>query len=262
MEGDGNCLGEESLQNLAKSDIVVTNPPFGKIASKLIRQIVDNNKKFILICELHDILGVRNNKLYNKSEYNIDFGQNSYEMCFMTPDNEKSRVHCAKWINNIGIAKNAFKESSNYRQDDDRVRQMLDIDNVYAIPHTNLQKTLNFIDEVYKKHGNDTTLSVTPSLFYDQNSIFNKKNFNIIGLCDESNEIKTGKKQPRIRFARLERKDDSPDRKATKHKKQCKDLQGKPYYQYDVSHVLCKKKDCVDLDKINKIKFVTTIKDK
>ena len=48
MEGDGNCLGEESLQNLKNSDIVVTNPPFGKIASKLIRQIVDNRRNTIL----------------------------------------------------------------------------------------------------------------------------------------------------------------------------------------------------------------------
>lgn len=247
MEGNGDCLGEESLKNLENSDIVVTNPPFGQTATNLIQQIVGNNKKFILICELHDILGVKNNKLYNTKEYNIDFGKNNYEMHFMTVDKKKT-VQGAKWINNIGISKNNNKNDKNPESRyDDRVRKMLDIDNVYAIPNTSLEKTQKFIEQVYSDNSK-AILSVEPSLFYNQNSIFNKEDFNIIGLCDEINEIKDGEARPRIKFGRLERREDSPIRKATKNKNKCTDAQGKPYYQYGGLHVLCKKK--VDLAEI------------
>ena len=248
MDSDGDCLGDESLDNLKHSHIVITNPPFGKIATQLIKQIVDNNKKFILICELHDILGVRNKNLYNNEKYNIDFGKNNYQMNFITNANKKYTSQGAKWINNIGIHKNNHKDD-NKSEDryDDRVRKMLDIENVYTIPNANLKKTMDFVDEVYG-NNHESIISVEQSLFYNQNPIFNKENFSIIGLSDEIKEINDGAERPRAKFARVERTDNSPTRTYTVNKKKCKDSKGKLYYQYGGLHVLCKKK--VDLDKI------------
>ena len=253
MEGDGDCLSTESLNNLKKSDIVITNPPFGKIATQLVREIVKEEKKFVLICEIHDILGFKNTDLYNNEKYKIDFGKNQSKMCFVGADKEKHVIQGAKWINNIGIFKNDHKgsniESENI-YDKDRVRKILDAKDVYAIPNANLGKTLDFVKQVYSEHGNDSIISIRPSLFYNKNPIFNKENFDIIGVSDEVKKLNDGK-QSRSIYEKVERRKDSPKRKGRSDKSKHIDEQKRLYYKYDGGkRILCKKKENVNLNTI------------
>lgn len=48
LEGDGDFRSSECVELLKKSDIVVTNPPFS-LYREYVAQLVDNNKKFIII---------------------------------------------------------------------------------------------------------------------------------------------------------------------------------------------------------------------
>lgn len=274
MKDDGNCLGEESLKNLKESDIVVTNPPFGKIATQLISTITEAGKKFILICELHDILGHGNKDLYNSEKLDIDFGPNHRgPMYFNTPAEKnntlakiKSKHICgAKWINNINIKKYDYEEKKCSCKD--RVRKILDTDHAYVIPENdNLKCMLEDLKTTYK--NNENSICLVPSyMFCSNNYLFNKKNFNIIGVADEIKLI-NGEKNRTI--PSMDRKDNSPKRPFLKTKKKCKRSDGKLFYFCDTYNVICKKKDDVDLEKIkqddktmnltnvNKIKFVIT----
>ena len=257
MKGDGNCIGDESLENLKNSDIVITNPPFGKIATKLIEKIVDNDKKFILICELHDVLGHKNNHLYNEKKHNIDFGPNSRkDMQFNTPKEnstlakmERKGVHGAKWINNIGLKKYDYKEKK--CESKDRVRKILNIENAYAIPDSrNLKYMIKDIKEVYDKNKN-ALCGVSPYMFYSNNCLFNNKNFNVICVSDELNHLKDNRQNKRS-FLQVERKANSPERPFSKRKKLGKDKDNRLFYFYDIRNIICKKTDNVDLDKIKK----------
>ena len=252
MEDDGNCLGEESLKNLENSDIVVTNPPFGKIATQLIRKITDKGKKFILICELHDILGRGNNDLYNSDELKIDFGLNDRgPMDFNTPAENNNtlaeikpkRIYGAKWINNINIKKYDYQKET--RQYKDRVRKILDINNAYTIPDNgNLEDMLNDLKTTYNTDENSICL-VPSHMFYSNNYLFNKKNFDIIGVADE---LIKGKKNRTI--PSMDRRNDSPRRPFSKAKKLGERDDGKLFYFCDPYNVICNKKNSVDLEKI------------
>ena len=52
LEGDGDFRSDESISLLKQSDIVVTNPPFS-LFREYIRQLVDYDKKFLII-HYHD----------------------------------------------------------------------------------------------------------------------------------------------------------------------------------------------------------------
>ncbi|MFA6279149.1 MAG: adenine-specific methyltransferase EcoRI family protein [Candidatus Paceibacterota bacterium] len=54
LEGDGDFRGEESIDLLKQSDIVVTNPPFS-LFREYIEQLVDHKKKFLIIGNLNAI---------------------------------------------------------------------------------------------------------------------------------------------------------------------------------------------------------------
>lgn len=48
MEGDGDFRSDECIELLKQSDIVVTNPPFS-LFREYVTQLIENNKKFIII---------------------------------------------------------------------------------------------------------------------------------------------------------------------------------------------------------------------
>ncbi|MFA6270199.1 MAG: adenine-specific methyltransferase EcoRI family protein, partial [Candidatus Paceibacterota bacterium] len=48
LEGDGDFRSDESINLLKQSDIVVTNPPFS-LFREYIKQLVEHNKKFLII---------------------------------------------------------------------------------------------------------------------------------------------------------------------------------------------------------------------
>ncbi|MEW9122694.1 MAG: adenine-specific methyltransferase EcoRI family protein [Thermotaleaceae bacterium] len=54
LEGDGDFRSEESIDLLKQSDIVVTNPPFS-LFREYIKQLVDYDKKFLIISNINAI---------------------------------------------------------------------------------------------------------------------------------------------------------------------------------------------------------------
>ena len=54
LEGDGDFRSDESINLLKQSDIVVTNPPFS-LFRQYIKQLVDYNKKFLIIGNINAI---------------------------------------------------------------------------------------------------------------------------------------------------------------------------------------------------------------
>ena len=85
LEGDGDFRSDESTNLLKKSDIVVTNPPFS-LFREYIMQLVDNNKKFLIIGNLNAITYkeifplLKENKVWLGNNYKVNAGAMFFEI--------------------------------------------------------------------------------------------------------------------------------------------------------------------------------------
>lgn len=88
LEGDGDFRSEESINLLKQSDIVVTNPPFS-LFREYIKQLVDYDKKFLIIGNLNAITYkevfplLKENKVWLGNNYKVNAGA----MFFEIPEN-------------------------------------------------------------------------------------------------------------------------------------------------------------------------------
>ena len=124
---------------------------------------------------------------------------------------------------------------------------LLDTDHAYVIPENdNLKCMLEDLKTTYKNDENSICL-VPSYMFCSNNYLFNKKNFNIIGVADELKSTK-GKKNRTIPL--MDRRANSPKRPFLNTKKLGKRNDGELFYFGDPYNVICNKKDSVDLDKI------------
>jgi len=88
LEGDGDFRSDESINLLKQSDIVVTNPPFS-LFREYIRQLVDYDKKFLIIGNLNAITYkevfplLKENKVWLGNNYKVNAGA----MFFEIPEN-------------------------------------------------------------------------------------------------------------------------------------------------------------------------------
>ncbi len=88
LEGDGDFRSEESVALLKQSDIVVTNPPFS-LFREYIKQLVDHNKKFLIIGNMNAITYkevfplLKDNKVWLGNNYKVNAGA----MFFEIPEN-------------------------------------------------------------------------------------------------------------------------------------------------------------------------------
>jgi len=81
LDGDGDFRSDESINLLIQSDIVVTNPPFS-LFRPYIRQLVEYDKKFLIIGNLNAIIYkevfplLKDNKVWlgNNPEYRVSAG--------------------------------------------------------------------------------------------------------------------------------------------------------------------------------------------
>lgn len=95
LEGDGDFRNDESVELLKQSDIVVTNPPFS-LFRVYIKQLVDHDKKFLIIGSMHAITYkevfplIKSNKLWlgNKTS--------SQQMFLEAPKEYTERVMASK----------------------------------------------------------------------------------------------------------------------------------------------------------------------
>jgi len=88
LEGDGDFRSDESTNLLKQSDIVVTNPPFS-LFRQYIKQLVDYNKKFLIIGNMNAITYkevfplLKENKVWLGNNYKVNAGA----MFFEIPEN-------------------------------------------------------------------------------------------------------------------------------------------------------------------------------
>ncbi len=88
LEGDGDFRSEESIDLLKQSDIVVTNPPFS-LFREYIKQLVDYDKKFLIIGNMNAITYkevfplLKENKVWLGNNYKVNAGA----MFFEIPEN-------------------------------------------------------------------------------------------------------------------------------------------------------------------------------
>jgi len=88
LEGDGDFRSDESINLLKLSDIVVTNPPFS-LFREYIKQLIDYDKKFLIIGNLNAITYkevfplLKENRVWLGNNYKVNAGA----MFFEIPEN-------------------------------------------------------------------------------------------------------------------------------------------------------------------------------
>jgi len=117
LKGDGDFRSEESIELLKQADIVVTNPPFS-LFREYVAQLVEYNKKFVVIGSLNAITYKEIFKLIGNN--NIWLGNRSGDMAFRVPNYYEPRetrywedehgqkwrsLGNACWFTNLDIAK-------------------------------------------------------------------------------------------------------------------------------------------------------------
>ncbi len=121
LEGNGDFHSEESINLLKQSDIVVTNPPFS-LFRKYIKQLVDYDKKFLIIGNLNAITYkevfplLKENKVWLGNNYRVNGGAMFFEIPEGIADLEKvhevrinesgkkvyiTRVQGVRWFTNL-----------------------------------------------------------------------------------------------------------------------------------------------------------------
>ena len=121
LEGDGDFRSDESINLLKQSDVVVTNPPFS-LFREYIKQLVDYDKKFLIIGNLNAITYkevfplLKENKVWLGNNYKINAGAMFFEIPekianleqvreIKTNDNGKkvyiTRVQGVRWFTNL-----------------------------------------------------------------------------------------------------------------------------------------------------------------
>lgn len=85
LEGDGDFRSNESIDLLKQSDIVVTNPPFS-LFREYLKQLVEYNKKFLIIGNMNAITYkeifplLKENKIWLGNNYKINGGAMFFEI--------------------------------------------------------------------------------------------------------------------------------------------------------------------------------------
>jgi hypothetical protein len=85
LDADGDFRSEESIQLLKQADIVTTNPPFS-LFREYIRQLVDYDKKFLIIGNLNAITYkevfplLKENKVWLGNNYKVNAGAMLFEI--------------------------------------------------------------------------------------------------------------------------------------------------------------------------------------
>ena len=101
LKGDGDFRSPEAIEFLKEADIVVTNPPFS-LFREYIDQLMEYNKKFLIIGNYNAVTYKEVFPLFQKNKMWIGFSPRSME--FKTPSGEMKSVN-ASWFTNLDISK-------------------------------------------------------------------------------------------------------------------------------------------------------------
>ncbi len=86
LKGDGDFRSKESIELLKQSDIVVTNPPFS-LFREYVDQLVEYNKKFIIIGNVNAITYKEIFKLIKENQLWLGYSIHSGDREFQVPQN-------------------------------------------------------------------------------------------------------------------------------------------------------------------------------
>lgn len=116
LKGDGDFRSEESIELLKQADIVVTNPPFS-LFRDYIAQLVEYNKKFLIIGNTNAITYKETFKLIKEDKLRTGYTNFNVGMFFVVPDdweefhhidkdgNKIARVSTSCWYTNLEVEK-------------------------------------------------------------------------------------------------------------------------------------------------------------
>lgn len=115
LKGDGDFRSRESIELLKQADIVVTNPPFS-LFREYVAQLIENNKKFIIIGHQNSITYkeifklIKDNKMWLGYGFNRNmahFINRHYEDYASDADHKEGmiRVSGVVWFTNIDLKK-------------------------------------------------------------------------------------------------------------------------------------------------------------
>lgn len=102
LKGDGDFRSDECIEYLKESDIVVTNPPFS-LAREYVKQLVDYNKKFLIIGNKNAITYKEIFPLLMHRNIWIGASQPKY---FDTPNGKTKKIAgLVRWFTNLSLQK-------------------------------------------------------------------------------------------------------------------------------------------------------------
>ncbi|MEL7645657.1 MAG: adenine-specific methyltransferase EcoRI family protein, partial [Anaerolineaceae bacterium] len=115
LEGDGDFRSAECLELLQEADIVVTNPPFS-LFREYVAQLVEHDKKFIIIGNTNALTYKEIFKLFKEDKIRTGYTNFNVGMHFFVPDNWKEyhriedgrkvvRVSTSCWFTNMEVQK-------------------------------------------------------------------------------------------------------------------------------------------------------------
>lgn len=105
LKGDGDFRSDECIAYLKQADIVVTNPPFS-LAREYVQQLIDNNKKFLVIGNPQWIIYKNIFPLIMHRKIWMGASQPKY---FDTPGNTEKAVVTTRWFTNLPVQKSTEK---------------------------------------------------------------------------------------------------------------------------------------------------------
>lgn len=178
LKGEGDFRSAESIELLKKADIVVTNPPFS-LFREYVAQLIEYNKKFLIIGNLNAITYAEVFKLIKKDKLWLGYNNgpktylvpDSYEQdnIFVGTDGKKyAQMGNTGWYTNLDISKR----------------------------HESLVLYKKYTPEEYQKYDNYDAIEVSkvseipmnynrvmgvPVTFLDK---YNPKQFEILGITD------------------------------------------------------------------------------
>jgi len=100
MEGDGDFRSPESIELLKQADIVVTNPPFS-LFREYIAQLVEHNKKFLIIGNTNSITYKEIFKLIKDDKLRTGYTNFNVGMFFEVPDDWEKLITKMKVVKKL-----------------------------------------------------------------------------------------------------------------------------------------------------------------
>jgi hypothetical protein len=181
LEGDGDFRSPECVELLKRADIVVTNPPFSMFR-KYLAQLVEHDKKFLIIANKNSIALRETFQLLKENKIWLGYRNINSDMWFVVPegakyekvvDGKQVKHIMACWITNLDTTKRHEKFVSGVRYSTEKYPKY---DNHDAI---NVERVTDIPDDYNGVMG-------VPITFLDK---YNPEQFDILSYHEPELEV-------------------------------------------------------------------------